>query len=268
MAEIPVSPAAFPQNRPSVRSAAKRGRHYGRNARFPRRVSAKSPFCAFCRETWPTLWPKFPFPPPRFRKIGLLCVLPRNVAGVAGWGVHEGIGGKGDARGPRARSGAALQHDGVRSRTVRHAEGGAKRDALAVKRLGQPPFPPLTEWIPHPAAGHVTPIVLRQHRPWRRLAETPQTGARNRPYKRWGGAGLQGFSRPAPRTPQTCAGNRPYKRWGGAGLQGFSRPAPRTPQACAGNRPYKRWGGAGLQGFSRLAPRTPQTCARNQPYKR
>ncbi len=130
-----ISPAAFPQNRPSVRSAKKRGRHYGRNGRFRCRVSRKTATCAFWQETWPALWQKWPFPLPRFRKIGLLCVLARNAAGEAGWGVHEGIGGKGDARGPCARSGAALQHDGVRSRTVRHAEGAAKRDALAVKRL-------------------------------------------------------------------------------------------------------------------------------------
>ncbi len=123
--------AAFPQKRPSVRSTAKRGRRFGRNS---------------------------PFSLPRFRIIGHRCLLAGNVAGVAGWGVHEGIGGKGDARGSCARSGAALQHDGVRSRTVRHAEGAAKRDALAVKRLGQPPFPPLTEWIPHPAAGHIAPL--------------------------------------------------------------------------------------------------------------
>ncbi len=180
MAQMPVSPAAFPQNRPSAHSAAKRGQDYGRNGHFPlprfRKIGLlcvlprnaagtmpKCPFpsprfrkigllCVLPRNVADTM-AEIPFPPPRFRKIGLLCVLARNAAGEAGLGVHEGIGGKGDARGPCARSGAALQHDGVRSRTVRHAEGAAKRDALAVKRLGQPPFPPLTEWIPHPAAG-------------------------------------------------------------------------------------------------------------------
>ena len=53
MAEMPVSPAAFPQNRPPVRSSKKRGRDFGRNRRFPCRVSAKSATCAFYRETWP-----------------------------------------------------------------------------------------------------------------------------------------------------------------------------------------------------------------------
>jgi hypothetical protein len=57
-------------------------RHASLQRAFPRRVSAKSPFCAFCRETWPAIWPKWPFPPPRFRKIGLLCILPRNAARI------------------------------------------------------------------------------------------------------------------------------------------------------------------------------------------
>ncbi len=82
MAEMPVSPAAFPQNRPSVRSSKKRGRHYGRNSRFPCRISRETATCAFWQETWPALWPKCPFPPPRFRKIGLLRILPRNVARI------------------------------------------------------------------------------------------------------------------------------------------------------------------------------------------
>ncbi len=49
--------AAFPENRLSVRSVAKRGRHGGGNDRFPL---------------------------PRFRKKGFLCVLLRNVAGTVG----------------------------------------------------------------------------------------------------------------------------------------------------------------------------------------
>ncbi len=45
--------AAFPQKRPSVRSGAKRGQDSGRNGHFRCRVSTKTAFCAFWRETWP-----------------------------------------------------------------------------------------------------------------------------------------------------------------------------------------------------------------------
>ncbi len=136
-----VSPAAFPQNRPPARSTAKRGRHSGRNARFPCRVSAKSASYAFYRETWPAFWTKCPFPLPRFRKIGLLCVLARNVAGAKRGGVSmKELAEKGMRAGLAQGAVLRRQHDGVRSRTVRHAEGGAKRDALAVKRLGRPLF--------------------------------------------------------------------------------------------------------------------------------
>ncbi len=251
MAEMPVSPAAFPEKRPPVHSGRKRGQDYGRNGHFPL---------------------------PRFRKIGLLCVLPRNAAGEAGWGVHEGIGGKGDARGPCARSGAALQHDGVRSRTVRHAEGGAKRDALAVKRLGRPPFPPLTEGIPHPAAGRIAPLdrgVQGQKRHDLHLdrdiegssgAKTPLFALRpghRRVFR--GKNAVICTSTGAPNGLQGQKHGKLHFKWldYGAGLLKPRRPVPGIGHTSAGTEQDCKVSADRHQEHRRPAPRTPQTCARN-----